>query len=120
MTNDCLDYIKETGKEIKELNDKIQSLMNKNEMLMNKIADLEFKVQSKENELKNIRKLANKWWGDYNDLSLRSADIEANYQFLTSSLALAFDKIVKEENKEEVVKDFIDVMLADFKKEYRW
>lgn len=84
---ECLDYIKKTGEEIKELNEKVQSQMIKNETLQKDNHRLHLKVSEKEDELKNLRRIANNWKNEYDELSCRYKNLEALYDAMTMAMS---------------------------------
>lgn len=119
MANDCLDYIKETGKEIKELNDKVEREMLKNQALKDEINKLNIINEQYDNELINIRKVANKWWREYHELSDRYDNLEGKYDFLAQIIAQSFGQVIAQSD-DLIIKGFVDEFLEKYKKEYRW
>ena len=119
MANDCLDYIKETGKEIKELNDKLEAQRIKNEALKDEINKLNIKNEQYDNELTNVRKLANKWWREYDELSDRYNNLEGKYDFLAQIIAQSFGQVIAQSD-DLIIKEFVNEFLEKYKKEYRW
>lgn len=121
--NECLDYIKKTGEEIKELNLKIQSEMEENKELRKQIARLEQRVKQRDYELEDARKLANRWWNEYDELSARYDNLEG----VTDAMSIALSKIapalyneIEEDIREAKTQEFLwDNIANDFKRA-RW
>ena len=120
---ECLDYIKQSGEEIKELNLKIQSEINENKKLRDQISYLQSEVAQKNYELKDARKLANRWWREFDNLSIKYDNLES----VTDAMSVALAKIAPalyDEINEDIQKvknnqySWNDV-ITDFKRD-RW
>ena len=94
MTNDYLDYIKETKKEIKELNKKLESQIIRNEILKNEISNLRIKNETYNIELINVRKLTNKLQHEYNDLSNQYNNLKDEHDFLAQVVTHLTNQVI--------------------------
>lgn len=116
---ECLDYIKKTGEEIKELNNKLESKMIENQSLKDEINMLTVKNEQYNNELTNIRKLANKWWQEYDELSNRYNELQDKYDFLAQAIAQSFNQVIAQSDDLDI-EALVDEFLKKYKKEYGW
>lgn len=80
---------------------------------------LTVKNEQYNNELTNIRKLANKWWQEYDELSNRYNELQDKYDFFAQAIAQSFNQVIAQSDDLDI-EAFVDEFLKKYKKEYGW
>lgn len=108
--SELLGFIQETGARLVGLQDQIISLTKENGRLKSEVKRLEGKLETKDEQIKNLSDVADNWHSRYSEIHREKGQLEDTVEVLTNAIAILSPKL-SEEIKEDLGEDMFSDLL---------